>query len=71
MQDRSPPTRQIFLLRTAGPYIGSKADIQRCLTNVRSREMSALCQKRTFPLQLSGERLTMFMAIRRANGRFI
>ena len=21
MQDRSPPTRQIFLLRTAGPYI--------------------------------------------------
>jgi hypothetical protein len=33
--------------------------------------MSALCQKRTFPLQLSGERLTMFVAIRRANGRFI
>src|SRR6516164_7962933 len=27
MQDRSPPTRQIFLLRTAGPYIGSEADI--------------------------------------------
>jgi hypothetical protein len=27
--------------------------------------------KRTFPLQLSGERLTMFMAIHRANGRFI
>ena len=25
MQDRSPPTRQIFLLRTAGPYIWVKS----------------------------------------------
>ena len=25
MQDRSPPTREIFLQRTAGPYIGSFA----------------------------------------------
>jgi hypothetical protein len=33
--------------------------------------MSAFGPKRTFPLQLSGERLTMFVAIRRANGRFI
>ena len=35
MQDRSPPTRQIFLLRTAGPYIGSKADIRHRQANVR------------------------------------
>jgi hypothetical protein len=35
MQDRSPPTRQIFLLRTAGPYIGSKADIEVLPTDVR------------------------------------
>src|SRR5262249_48803459 len=38
---------------------------------VRSMTTSALGQKRTFPLQLSGERLTMLVAIRRANGCFI
>jgi hypothetical protein len=35
MQDRSTPARRIFLLCTAGPYIGSKADIAECETNVR------------------------------------
>src|SRR5262249_50844500 len=39
MQDRSPPTRQIFLLRTAGPYIGSKAE------SMHVRAMSALLPK--------------------------
>jgi len=29
MQDRSPPARRIFLLRTAGPYIGSDSALGR------------------------------------------
>jgi hypothetical protein len=38
---------------------------------VLRRPVELAANKRTFPLQLSGERLTMFVAIRRANGCFI
>ena len=61
MQDRSPPTRQIFLLRTAGPYIWVKSR-HRSMSAGRplypqkrtlelTRGMSALCQKQTWRLE--------------------
>src|SRR5215831_11650255 len=46
MQDRSLPTRQIFLLRTAGPYIGSEADIRPYLSDVRFTPKSRHCRAR-------------------------
>ena len=58
MQDRSPPTRQIFLLRTAGPYIWVSSRepegkqrgplYPQKRTWIGTVVVSALCQKQTF-----------------------
>src|SRR6516225_9419553 len=77
MQDRSPPTHRIFLLRTAGPYIwvisGHWRKSGRCPLYPQKRtlelscEMSAWCQKRTSLFHRGERSLTIVIVLHTDN----